>query len=275
MKIQLSKSSLILSIIIALLAAIASAGGIWIKNLYKDNAFVKSAWYSNDLITLFVAVPLLVLAIYLTQQRSQRWLMLLMGLIGYVFYNFAFYLFGAAFNIFFLIYTVLVSMSAITLFIQLSNFEITNLSTKFAKKAPVKWVSIYLFLISVMLFIVELSMIIPFLLSGTIPETIKLTGHPTGIVFALDFSIVIPVSIIAAILLWQRRSWGFILGIIMLVKGFTYGLVLSVGTVLLAYSDTYGKWDPLMPLYIVLLFGGILGCWLLLKNLKDRNTINN
>ena len=94
-----------LSIIIALLAAIASAGGIWINNLYNDNAFVKSAWYINDIIILFVVVPLLVMAIYLSQKGSQRWLMVWMGLMGYVFYNFAFYLFGAAFNIFFLIYT--------------------------------------------------------------------------------------------------------------------------------------------------------------------------
>jgi hypothetical protein len=273
MKIQFSKSSLILSVIITLLAGIASAGGIWIKNLYNDNAFVKSAWYANDLITLFAVVPLLAVAIYFTQKGSQRWLMLLMGLMGYVFYNFAFYLFGAAFNIFFLVYAILVSMSGITLFIQLLNCDSSNLATRFTEKAPVKWVSIYLFLISVMLFSLELSMIIPFLVSGTIPDTIKLTELSTSVVFALDFSIVIPLSIIAGILLWQRLSWGFMLGIIMLVKGFTYGLVLCLGTVLLANSNTYGKWDTLMPLYVVLFVGGILGCWFLLKNFKE-NTIS-
>ncbi len=122
-----------------------------------------------------------------------------------------------------------------------------------------------------MLFIAEISMIIPFITSGTIPETIKQSGHPTGVVFALDFSIVVSVSIMAAVLLWQQKAWGYILGIMMLVKGFTYGLVLCVGTALLAYSPAYGKWDSLMPLYIVLAVGGILGCWLLLKNFKEEN----
>lgn len=197
--------TLALSIIITLLAAIAAAGGLLIENLYNDNAFVKLTWHSNDIITLFIVVPLLVLSIYLTQKGFQRWLMVLMGLIGYVFYNFAFYLFGAAFNIFFLIYAALVSVSAITLFIQLSGSEINNLSTKFFEKTPVKWISAYLFLISLMLLSLELSMILPFLTSGKIPDTIKLTGLSTSIVFALDFSIVIPVSIIAAVLLWQRR----------------------------------------------------------------------
>ena len=95
MQIQLSEPSLVLSIIITLLSAIASAGGIWIKNLYNDNAFVKLAWYANDRITFFVVIPLLIISIYLSQRGSKRWLIIKMGLLGYVFYNFAFYLFGA------------------------------------------------------------------------------------------------------------------------------------------------------------------------------------
>jgi hypothetical protein len=260
---------LMLSIIITSLTAIASAGGLWINNLYNDNIYIKSTWYTNDSITLFLVVPLLVTSIYLSHKGSQRLLLLLMGLIGYVFYNFAFYLFGAAFNIFFLIYAALVSLSAITLVVLSSNLAITDMAAKFAKRTPVKLVSIYLLFTSVMLFIIELGMIVPYLTSGIIPDTIKQTEHHSSEVFALDFCIVIPVSIIAAVLLWQRRSWGFMLSIIMLVKGFTYGLVLSIGTAILAYSDTYGKWDPLMPMYILLVAGGILGCWLLLKNLKE------
>lgn len=69
-----------LSIIITFLAAIASAGGIWINALYKDNAFVKLAWRANDIITLFVAAPLLVITIYLSRKGSKRWLIVWIGL---------------------------------------------------------------------------------------------------------------------------------------------------------------------------------------------------
>lgn len=269
MQTYISRPTLILSIFITLLAAIASAGGLLIKNLYNDNEFVKQAWHTNDIITLVVAVPLLVAAMVLSQKGSQRWLLIWIGLLGYIFYNFAFYLFGTAFNIFFLLYTALFSLSAFALVLLLSQTDINSIASKFSAKTPVKYVSIYLIFITVMLFIAEISMIIPFFTSGTIPETIKQTGHPTGIVFALDFSIIIPVSILAAIFLWQGKPWGYVLSIIMLVKGFTYGLVLCVGTALLANSAAYGKWDPLMPLYIVLAAGGVTGCWLLLKNLKE------
>jgi len=42
---------------IALLATVASAGGLFLPHLYRDNAFVVSAWKGTDLITLVVAVP--------------------------------------------------------------------------------------------------------------------------------------------------------------------------------------------------------------------------
>jgi hypothetical protein len=258
----------VMSGVITVLAAIASLGGLLIESLYHDNAFVKMAWFTNDLVTLFLVVPSLVVSIYLSRKGNVRWSLILSGLLGYIFYNFAFYLFGSSFNTFFLLYTSLLFLSACSLILFLSQSWPIHIAERFSKKTAVKWISLYLMLITSMLFMLEVSMIIPFLAFGTIPETIRLTANPTSIVFALDFSIVIPVSIIAAILLWHRSSWGFVLSIIMLVKGFTYGLVLCIGTIALARSTAFGKWDSLMPLYIILVTGGFSCLWALLKNLN-------
>ena len=53
------KPAYILSVIIATLMAVASASGLF-TDLYRDNATVTAAWRGNDLVTLFVAVPLLI-----------------------------------------------------------------------------------------------------------------------------------------------------------------------------------------------------------------------
>lgn len=95
------------------------------------------------------------------------------------------------------------------------------------------------------------------------------------LIFALDLSIVIPNSLLAGILLWNRKAWGYILSLVMLVKGFAYGLVLCLGTILLAYSKVYGKWDPLMPFYIVIALGGFMGCFLLFKNFHPQKTLQS
>jgi hypothetical protein len=257
-----------------LLATVASIGGLFINNLYRDNDFVKSAWFTNDLITLFVAVPILVVSLWQAGKGSLKGQLIWMGMLGYMGYNFAFYLFGAAFNIFFVLYVALFSISVIALILGLSNLDIQAIAKQFSPKTPVKGISVYILLIAIMLFMVEMGMVVNFLVTGNLPLTITQTGHPTAVVFAMDLSIVIPLSVTATVLLWKRRAWGYLTGMIMLLKGFTFGLVLSIGTTLLAYSPAYGKWDPLMPFYVVLVLGGFIGCWALLKNLKEEKSIS-
>lgn len=57
------KTAYILSIIIAILAAVASVGGLFLNGLYRNNLFVTSAWKGNDVVTLLIAIPLLVTAL--------------------------------------------------------------------------------------------------------------------------------------------------------------------------------------------------------------------
>ncbi len=266
---QKNQTAFLLSTAILLLSIIASAGGLLITGLYRDNDFVKSAWFTNDLITLMVVSPLLGLALWFAQKGSLRWQLVWMGMLAYNAYNFAFYLFGAAFNPFFLLYVALFSLSVAALIFGLANLDVTHLAQRFSPKTPVKGISIYLLVIAIMLFLVEGGMILGYLFTGVLPETIVLTGHPTSIVFALDMALVIPLSAIAAVLLWKRHAWGYVVGVVMLLKGFTYGLVLCLGTALLAYSPAYGKWDPLMPFYVIVVVGGFWGCWVLLKHLQE------
>lgn len=268
------KPAFTLSVIVSILAIVASVGGLIIPDLYRDNEFVKSAWFTNDLITLIVGIPLLITSLLFAFKGSVRWQLVWMGMLGYMVYNFAFYLFGAAFNNLFLVYVALFSSSIAALILGLSNLNVNDIALRFSLKTPVKVISIYIMLIAIMLFFVEMGMIYNYFQTGILPETIKLTGHPTSIVFALDLSIVVPVSVVTAILLWKRNTWGYILGMIMLLKGFTYGLVLSIGTALLAYSPAFGKWDPLMPFYLVLVFGGLICCWVMLKNLASASSNN-
>lgn len=58
-----SGPALFLSYLIAGLALVASAGGIFIDGLYRGNDFVVSAWLGNDIVTLVVAVPIFLVAV--------------------------------------------------------------------------------------------------------------------------------------------------------------------------------------------------------------------
>ena len=128
----------ILSAIIAILATLASAGGLSLNNLYRYNTFVTSLLGGNDLVTLIVAVPLLVAALVISMRGSDRAKLVWLAMLNYMLYNYAFYLFAAAFNWFFLIYVALFTLSIFALIFGLVNIDANRIGQKFRDRTPVK-----------------------------------------------------------------------------------------------------------------------------------------
>src|SRR5215207_4361055 len=98
------KTPFVLSVIVLLLAVLASAGGLFIPGVYRDNEMIRTAWFGNDIVTLCLVSPLFGIALYGAAGGSLRAQLIWIGLLGFMVYNFAFYLFGTAFNTLFLVY---------------------------------------------------------------------------------------------------------------------------------------------------------------------------
>src|ERR1044071_3889065 len=129
------------STIIAVLALIASAGGLFWNGLYRDNTLVTAAFRGNDLITLVVAVPGLLIALRMIRRGSARAHLVGLGLLAYMLYNYVFYLYGAAFNRFFLLYVALVALSITALIISISSLDVQSISQAFLPRTPVRWIA--------------------------------------------------------------------------------------------------------------------------------------
>lgn len=255
------KITRLLSIIIAVLAFMASLGGLLFENLYRDSTFIKKAWYGNDWVTLVVVVPALLTSIEWSARGSSRAHLIWMGLLWYMLYNYAFYLFGAQFNAFFLLYVSLFSLSIYALFIGLSDLNLSAFAAGFSEKTPVKWISAVLLLVALPLAVVELGACFRFIALGILPEA-------PGLIYALDLSLVVPNMVLAAVLLWRRLPWGYVLGAIMLVKGTFYGAVLIVSSLLIQYSPITQK-DPFWPFYLFVMVASTIGLLALLSQLKN------
>lgn len=255
----------ILTIFILALSLIASAGGLFIPTLYHDNDFIRRAWLGSDITTLFLVVPLLAVALVFSMRGSLRAQLLWVGLLGYILYNYAFYLFGATFNSFFLIYTVLFASSIYALILVLSNLPLRIYRDRFHPKTPVKALSVFMIVIALPLVIFELSQVLTAIFSGKEPAVPPL-------IFAMDLSFIIPNMVLAAVLLWRRLAWGYVLTAIMMVKGFTYGLGLVISSASVAEFSLSGDWDPLTPFYLFIAVGSLIGGWYLLGNLRPFDT---
>lgn len=271
MKDEKFKAVTILSILVAALATFASAGGLLLNGLYRDNAFVTTTWLGNDAITLFLAVPILVAAMILSNRKDPKELKTLrqaqgkplgsgylvwMGALDYMLYNYAFYLFGAAFNWFFLIYAVLLALSILALIFGLANLDVNGISQQVRKEAPVKWIGGYFLFVASGLGLVYLVQSIGFIFTGSVPAIVTMSGHPTNVVFALDLTLLIPWLILGAIWLMKRKPWGYVIAGILNVKGPLYTLVLAVNSILvmragISQTNELPLWGTLTALGLV------------------------
>lgn len=259
-----------LSAIIAILATVASAGGLFIDDLYRDNAWSRSQFYGNDIVTLVVAVPVLTAALLLAGRGSQRAQLVWLGMMHYMLYNYAFYLFGAAFNWFFLIYAALFALSILGLIFALPNMNANEISQKFQASTPVKWISGYMFFVAVCLGGLWIALSLGFVFTGQVPQVITDSGHVTSVVFAVDLPLLVPYFVLAAIWLWQRQPWGFVLGTIINVSGAAYTLALAAMGITADKAVVAGA-TMLIPLWLLLTVASVVAAGLLLGNMQQTD----
>ncbi len=265
---QIRKPATTLSIIIAVLAAIASAGGLLLDGLYRDNAFVTTTWLGNDAITLFLAVPILLVSMWFARRGSPKAHLIWLGALDYMLYNYAFYLFGAAFNWFFLLYAALLALSILALIFGLVGLDVVALSRSTIERIPVKWIGGYFLFVAFGLGTVYLIQSIGFIATGNLPAIITLSGHPTNVVFALDLTMLIPWLILGAFWLFKRQPWGLVVAGILNVKGPLYTLVLAVNSILVVNAGISQTSE--LPIWGTLTALGLIASGLFYWNLNAK-----
>jgi hypothetical protein len=246
-----------IAVLLICLTAAASAAGLFIPGMYRDKPAFILAWTGNDIITLFVVLPVFAAAAYFALKGSLTALLLRTAAMAYLLYNYAFYLFGAALNPLFFVYTSILTLSIYGLVISVPSLLIKPLGKYIPKKLPANLISAYLVLVGLILTLAESSQVVNYYLTGEPPAA-------PSLIFALDLTLIVPNCALAAYLLWRRTNWGFLLAFIMLFKCFAYGLVLILNTILIGSSS--GEYDALLPFYLTVAAGGAGGLWLLLKN---------
>ena len=255
-----------LSLIIAICAIFTSIGGIFFEGVYRDNRLIVSVMRANDIVTLFIAVPIMFASIFFDMKNSYKARLIWIGTLFYMMYNFIFYLYGVAFNRFFLLYVLLVTASAYAIIFAFMKTDIKLIAERFSEKTPVKMISGFMLFFCLLLGGLWIGMSISYLFTGQVPQTVIDSGHPTAVVFATDLSILIPAIAIGAILLWKKRDWGYILSTVMLVKATTYGTGLIIMG-MITFMEI-GVKDSMLPLWVFLTLGCIVALIGLITNLK-------
>lgn len=242
----------ILSLLTALLALAATAGGLFWpqpgepfsfttlrgdeieitgRGLYAyDWAFRAPILRGTDAVMLFVGVPLLVAALWAARKGGLRSRLLLTGLLGVFFYNAASVAFGVAFNPFFLVYLAYFSASLFAFVLAFSTVDLAGLAAATSPRLPRRGIALFVILASLSTG-VWLFELLPALAQGEAPASIA--SYTTDVTALLDLGILLPAGILGGVLLGRRRPMGMLLSGVLLTLLTLTGLIVTGQTVMM------------------------------------------
>lgn len=183
------------------------------KGMYKYmSAEVAIQGIAQDYVTLFIAIPVLLIALFKHRKGSKKGSFLLAGTSGYFFVTYLFYITMGAYNELFLVYAVLLGLSFFALLTTLFSFSPEDIDKDFNDNSTIKVVGIFLIVNSILIGIMWLGVVVPPLIDGTI-YPVGLEHYTTLIVQGLDLGLLLPLSFVSGLFLLQKRKIGYLAGV--------------------------------------------------------------
>lgn len=240
-----------LTLPIAVLLALASGVGLFTAGLYRDAPGLVAQAIGQDVVTLIVALPALVISAFLTGRGSQRARLIWLGVLVYVVYTYASYAFGIRFNPLFLVYVALLGISTYALIGGFLTTDSAGIKAAFGEHAPVRAVSIFLMAVVALFYLVWLSEALPASLEGTVPQSVQEDGTPTNVIHVLDMGLLLPALILAALSLWRRQPMGYTVAPALLAN------LVFLPLAILSMSFFQARGGEVTPIPMLALFGGL------------------
>lgn len=172
-----------------------------------------------DYLTLFVAVPALLVSVPFVLRGSLRGRLFAIGMLGYFFYQYLMYAVFWAFGPLFVAFIAIYAASAAAIVWLVSGIDVASLPERFSEKFPGKTMAVVSAIMALQLVAMW---------SGRIATAYRgdfagagFLGMPTLSVQAMDLGMIVPLALVTAVLAWKRRPWGYLLASVFAVKGVT------------------------------------------------------
>jgi hypothetical protein len=239
---------------------------IYGQGLYKnDSISVVAQGKAQDLVTLLLGVPLLIISLYFANKNSFKGRLLLGGTLGYFLYSYMSYTFLWMYNPFFIVYVLLMSASLFAFVLALMGFDIQKMPSMFNEKLPVKFLGGFQLFIAFAITMLWLGKIAPSILNGAVP--LGLEHYSTLVIQGMDLGFIVPSAILSGILLIKRKPMGYLLSSVIIMKAITMSTCISA----MIINEAINKVN--MPIAEVILFPvfnllTIFALIILMKNIK-------
>lgn len=236
---------------------------------FFDTLSTAAQMQGNDLVTLIVGLPLLVVSTNLAMRNpSRRWAfqghLLLTGTLGFFLYTYLTMSTLTAYNALFLVYVALFGISLYAFILSFLAFNINTLPGRFSERLPRKWIATLLFVVGAFLSLAWLARIIQPLLKSIDPA---LENTTTLVIQTMDLSLIVPLAFLAGILLLRRSAWGYLLSTVFVMKSLTLGLGVSAMGINMALAGVPDSLAIIIP-FIAITMLNLIAAFELLKYIK-------
>jgi hypothetical protein len=245
---------------------------IWGQGLYKyDTLIGASGFIAADVVTLFLAIPILVISLFGYRRGSLKGGLFLTGAFGYFLYNYISMGFGAAYNNLFLVYIIIFAASLYGFILSLLSFDLETFPSHFGADLPRNGIGIFLIVSGIILSLVWMVLsIIPALIANKAPlEAYYYTTFTTGIV---DVGLVAPAFIVASILVRRGIALGYLLASVMLILTCILGAALTAGGIVQIVNQviTIGQAMTFTVPFVILSVTAVWFTILLFRNFSEN-----
>jgi hypothetical protein len=206
----LSPLSLGLTACVALLAAAASAAALFGDGrVYEqETVMLSDAAIAQDIVTLLVVAPLLVVLGLRARRGSLSAFVCLVGCLAFTAYNYVIYAFSIHFGPLFLVWVATLGLSIFALASSLAAADMSAIKQRFAGRA-MRVPAWFLIVVAALFAMLWLSEIVPDLLAGAPSRSATDWNVPTNPVHVLDLAFFLPGVIASGILLLHRHPLGY------------------------------------------------------------------
>lgn len=238
---------------------------IYGRGIYQHmSADVAIQGIAQDYVTLFIAIPLLLISMIGYHRNSLKSRFLLAGTLGYFGVTFLFYTAMGMYNILFLGYVSLLGLSFFGLMLTLFSFDVSKIPDSFSPKTPAKFVGGFLIFNALSIALLWLSIIVPPLIDGTIyPDALQ--HYTTLIMQGFDLGLLLPLAFVSGLLLFKRTAMGYLSGTVYIVFLSILMMALTAKLIAMALNNV-----PVIPaIFIIPTFNliTILCAGLMIKNI--------
>lgn len=245
---------------------------IYGKGLYAlDSVSIVAQGLASDFITLIIAVPVTLIALFYSYRNSFKAELVLTGMLGYFLYTYMSYVFLWNYNVLFIVYVAIMSLSFYGFIIMMTSFDLTSIKDHFIDPLKTKSIIGFQLFVAIMVGMLWLSKLTPSWFNAATP--VGLEHYTTLVIQAMDLGFIVPTTIISAILLYQRKPLGYLLSSVILIKGIALLSSITAMAINMMISGVETSIIEIAIFGLLDLFG-VYALWRLLVQIKKPSLQN-